>query len=216
MTRRSPRRPVLLTVLCGLLAAGCNPLGGSTIVAPNIPPQTSFQIVGTPGTPFMATISDTRASYNFTGVIPLSVVIINNLPPVRMVAVKLVNTRALMSLEIVSGFTPFAVSSTSEPFGSASVQLGGTLAAFAPATNPDVRFYVKAPPGELFTGLIEDQNTAYAIQATAPTLFLFESPQGSFDGFFQQAFNLGNFVIDLSVNGAVIATGIGGPTITVR
>ena len=216
MTGRSARQPLLLVALCGLLAAGCNPLGNRRILAPNIPPTTSFQIVGVPGTPFMATISDTRASYQFTGVIPLSVVMINNLPPVRMVAVKLVNSRALMSLEIITGFSPFDVSSTSEPFGSASLQFGGTLAAFAPAPNPDVRFFVKAPPGELFSGLIEDKNNGYAIQAVAPALFLFESPEGSFNGFFQQVTNLGNFIIDLSVNGAVIATGIGGPSITVR
>lgn len=217
MARIAKAHTILCWLACACLALwGCNPAGSNRITQKPIPPQTVFEVLGDPGTPFSAVISDTRASYKLTGVVPLSITLINNFPPVRMVAAKLVGNNALLSLQILSAFTVVQLNSTTEPFGSAAVQLGGSLGALAPAANPDVRFFVKGPAGELFSGLIEDQNNAHAIQSTAPALFLFEAPNGRVDGLFTQAVNLGSFDVDLIFNGAVRSNAKGGPTVNIE
>lgn len=205
-------------LLCACLAlGGCNPAGTSLISAKPIAPQTFFRILGDPGTPFSGVISDTRVSYRVSGVVPFSVIMINNFPPVRMVAAKLVGNDALLSLETFTGASAvLQLSSTSEPFGSVGVEQGGILGMLAPPANPDVRFFVKGPAAEPFNGLIEDQDTAHAVQSTAPTLFLFESPNGRIDGFFTQLVNFGSFDIDLIRNGALVTNKKGGPSVDIE
>jgi hypothetical protein len=208
---------VAAVVLSGTLIAACNGLtGGSSVSQAPIPPQTSFNVVGDPGTPFIATIWDSNVSYDISGSIPLSVGFVNNVPPVQMTAVKKTGTNALLSVEVQNLFGTLQVASTSTPFGSATVQFGGFISQKPPPAFPDVRFFVKGPYGALFTALIEDQTTGFATQASAPNLFLFEAPQGTVVGQFTANVFLGNFDIDLITNGAVIARGFGGPNVTVK
>jgi hypothetical protein len=208
---------VAAALLCGSAVASCNGLtGGSSVSQPPIPPQTSFNIVGDPGTPFIATIWDTNVSYDISGSVPLSVGFVNNVPPVQLTAVKKTGTNALLSLEITNLFGSLQVASTTEPFGSATVQYGGFIAAKPPPALPDVRFFVKGPLGGLFTALVEDSSTGFVSQASAPNLILFEAPQGTVVAQFTANVGLGNLDIDLINNGAVIARGFGGPSLTVK
>jgi hypothetical protein len=202
----------LATALAASLAA-CQ---SSRISAKNKAALTTFEITGDPGTPFNALISDTAASWQFNAVVPLTVAIANNQPPVRMVASKLTASNQLLSLEVISGVTIIELASTSDPFGSAAVQTGGILAQIAPPASPDVRFAVKAPVAELFTTLIEDQDNGFIANGVVPALFLFENPHGRIDGLFSQIENFGNFDVDLIINGAVVDTKIGGPDVTVK
>ena len=87
---------------------------------------------------------------------------------------------------------------------------------FAPPAAPDVRFFVKQPPAETFNALIEDLNTAFAVGAIVPALFLFEGPEGRIDGQFTQTRNFGAFDVDLIINGRTVANAKGGPVVTVK
>ena len=94
-------RSVLAACLCALALTqsqcgnitGCGGLGGTNINSQfngcsggsNIPPQSSINFLGNIGTVFSATISDTRASYSFKATVPLQVVYVNNIPPLRVV-----------------------------------------------------------------------------------------------------------------------------------
>ena len=89
--------------------AACNNqtgFSGSVGNTPNGPPLPSYEILGTVGTPFTATVSDTRSSWTFQGNIPLSVIICNNpSSTARIVATKTTSNNNLLSLEIISGNT---------------------------------------------------------------------------------------------------------------
>ncbi|MFZ0889573.1 MAG: hypothetical protein WA005_14050 [Candidatus Binataceae bacterium] len=204
-----------LLYLCCVLMAACGGLGG-TIGGGQVPFETRFRIVGTPGTPFHGVISDTVASWEFSGVIPLSVAILNNNPPVQMIAYKLTGDSSLMSLEVISGTAVEQITSTSEPFGTAVLQTG-VLPALAPPANPDARFFLKGQVGQFFEGLIEDQTLGVELDDIAPTLFLFEQPDGKVDGNFQQlGSDFGPLIVDLIVDGKVVAHAGGDPTVSVR
>ena len=205
----------LLYMCCAVMAA-CVP-GAGTVGGGQIPFETRFRVLGTPGTPFRAVISDTVASWQLTGVIPLSVAILNNHPPVMMFATKLTGDSALMSIQVVSGNIVTAVTSTSAPFGSAVLQTGGTLTALSPSANPDKRFFVKGSTSQFFQGLIEDQTLGVQLDDIVPTLFLFEQPDGRVDGNFQQLdFDFGPITVDIIVDGKVVATAAGDPTVDIR
>ena len=188
---------------------------GGCVTGDVVPPQTSFQILGDVGTPFTALISDTQASYVINGTVPLSVVLVNSHPPIRMDATKTANNSALLSLEIVFGSRIQQLASTQAPFGTVSVQTG-TLTAIAPSAGYDVRFFVKAPLGELFAALVEDTSNGFETAATVPALLLLAGVSGRVDGQFQQFTNLGSFDIDLIINGAVVAQASGAPNITIK
>ena len=83
----------------------------------NNPPQVSFRVVGSIGTPFSAYISDARSSWTVKGVVPLTIIIVNEAPPVRVTATKLVNDSSLLSLEVIAGFNVKALASSSASFG---------------------------------------------------------------------------------------------------
>lgn len=187
---------------------------GGCVPGGNVPAQTSFQVLGDPGTPFSALISDTKASYNITGTVPLSIIFVNEHPPVRINANKLTGTSALLSLEIVSGTTIVQLFSTEAPFGTVVVQTG-TLPQLAPVPGRDVRFIVKAPPGEVFNTLIEDLSNGFEASAVVPALFLFEGATGRVDGEFDQVNNIGPLSIDLIINGALVAQASGGPKVSI-
>lgn len=211
-------RCILLMGCCVVLNACGGAFGQANITSPGntppIPPETTFQIVGTIGTPFSARISDARSSWTVNGVVPLTIVIVNNQLPGRMVVTKLRNDSSLLSAEIVSGFTVSALASTTQPYGSAVVQTGGAVGPFPPAAFPDVRFFVKGPNTGVFNGLIEDINNGYAIQARAPALFLFDSPSGRVSGNFSLISEVGPFSISLTLNGTLVDSATGGPNLT--
>jgi hypothetical protein len=206
---------VMALLLCAMIGACVS--GSGTVGGGNIPPETRFRVLGTPGIQFSGVISDTVSSWEVTGVIPLSIAILNNQPPTQMIASKLAGDTSLMSLEVVSGTTVIGLASTNEPFGSAAVQTGGTLPGFSPPSNPDTRFFLKGSPGQFVQGLIEDRNHAFEIGDLAPTLFLFENSSGSVDGTFQQVnVNFGPIFVDIILNGVVVASATGAPTVTIK
>jgi hypothetical protein len=199
----------------GACTSGLGGFSGAVGNTPPVPAETSFRVLGTPGTPFAASISDSRSSWVVKGSIPQAVVIVNNSPPVRMVATKLSGDSSLMSINIFNGAKLISLASTSAAFGTVSVQVG-MLDAFAPPANPDLRVFVIGPAGELFNGFIEDSSAGFEVQERAPALFLFDSPNGSIDGLFQQRQNLGSFDINMTLNGEVVATITGGPKVSIR
>lgn len=192
---------VALAVFGCVAAAACGSFGGTGLTTtgiPNLPAQTSFRVVGDIGTPFTGIISDIRSSWSVQGTIPFTVEVINGQPPFRMIVTKSTANTALLSLEIIVGFGPVQVVSTSQPFGTVQVQTGGSLVKFAPPAVPDARFFFRGPRLALMTGLIEDFKSSFAVEQRAPTLFLFDSPDGRVDGIFTQvSARTGPMAIDL-------------------
>jgi len=207
----------LLMVAAGACNNSLTGFGGFVGNTPNTKPQTLFKVLGDVGTPFTLTISDTRSSWVVGGNVPLSVGIVNNAPPVRMFATKLANDNSLMSLEISNGSSIFQLSSTTAPFGSISIQNGGQLKQIAPPANPDLRVAVLGPFGERFQALVEDQHVGYVVNTIrGPALFLFDSPEGPVDAQLSQFQNFGPFTANITQNGKVVASGVGGPFLVIR
>lgn len=198
-------------VLWALTAAGCNGFGTTDITlpgnTPNIPPQNSFRVVGQVGTPFVATIADARSTWVVPGVVPLNIVIVNNAPPVRISVNKLVSDNSLLGVEVISGLGVKQLGSTVANFGLA-VGNYGIAPNFPPMASPDVRFFVKGPAEQIFDALIEDEQNAYVVEATAPAIVLFDSPSGGtgarVDGTFTEVGFLGGFSIDLIYNHVLV------------
>jgi hypothetical protein len=204
----------LIALCCGAIA-GCVAGSGAT-GGPPIPAQVRLRIVGTPGTPFHAIVTDKTASWEVTGVIPINIAILKNQPPLRMTAWKLTSEASLMSAEIVVGNTIVHLASTQAPFGTAVVQTAKGLSATAPPANPDVRFFLKASPHQFVQGIIEDINSGFQVEDFVPTLFLFENPDGRVDGLFQQlGTDLGPINVDLIINGTIVASAFGNPTVSI-
>ncbi|HYB89438.1 MAG TPA: hypothetical protein VEC38_00185 [Candidatus Binataceae bacterium] len=201
------------------LSACNNSIGGFSGAVGNTPPNPSediFKVLGTVGTPFSLTVSDSRSTWVVGGNIPLEVAIVNNLPADLLTAQKLSNDHNLLSLEVVRGYTVVNHSSTTQPFGIASIETGGALNQTPPAADPDLRINVIAPFGELFSGLVEDSKTGFTVQERVPAVFLFDSPDGAVDGQFTQKQNKGSFEINMTLNGEVVATASGGPTVIIK
>ncbi len=201
MVREANQAAVFMLAIAGLVAvAACNigNTGLSTSGISNVPGQLSFRAVGVIGTPFTALLSDSRSSWRLQGTVPTTFAIVNGQLPARMIATKTVSNSNLLSLEIINGFFPSTLASTTQPYGTVQVQFGGTLAAFAPRAAPDVRFVLRAPQIALVTGNIEDLHSSFTIEQRVPTIFLFDSPQGRVDGIFNLD-NLfaGSMTIDL-------------------
>jgi len=187
---------------------------GGCVAGGSVNAQTSFDVVGDVGTPFVGMISDTKASYSISGTAPLEVILVNSHPPIKMSISKNTNDNSLLSLELVHGYNIIQFASTSAPLGTVFVQTGPLSVLGAPA-SPDVRFFVSAPAGQEFEGLIEDTETGFDINGTVPTLMLFEGPNGQVDGQFLQVTRIGPFVVDLIINGDVVATAEGSPEISI-
>lgn len=210
-------------IVAGLCALGCGGGGAFGTANPttpgntsSVPNETSMWLLGTPGTPFQALISDAAASWTVKGVVPQSIVIVNPSPPVQMIVTKLSNSPTLLSAEIIRGVTLVAASSTYDAFGTVNLATTGGTAHVAPKANPDIRFFVKAPVAGLFTGLIEDLTEGFVVEARSPSLFLFENPDGRVDGEFSTLDNAGTFAIDILSQGAVVVQATGGPNLNVK
>ena len=186
---------------------------------PNKPPLAAFRVLGQPGLQFSATVSDATSTWQISGSVPMNVVIVNNQTPVRMIATKQSAGNGILSLQLTVGFVVQNVSSASGPYGTATLQNNPTHPGFAPPpppANPDVRLFVKGPATERFSGLFEDKTTAFILSDRAPTLVLFDNPNGAVDATLTQIQNLGPFNVDLLLDGAVVEHVTGGPTITIR
>jgi hypothetical protein len=207
---------IAILLLGGWILAACSGIGG-TVGGGSLPAETGFLVVGISHTPFTATITDTVASWTLTGVAPLSVVILNNNPPVRMFATKLSGDTLPLSIEIISGSTILGLASTSDPFGTAVIQTGQGLVTIAPPADPDTRFFVKGSPGGFFTGLIEDLNKGFSLGNGVPTLFLFERPDGRVVGsFYISDPTFSPLIADLLIGGKIVAHGAGTPSIQLK
>jgi hypothetical protein len=199
--------------------AACNNqsgFSGSVGNTPNGPPLASYNILGTVGTPFTATVSDSRSSWSFQGNTPLSVIIANNILPANIIATKTVANNNLLSVEIISGFHVAQLQSTSAPDGSVSVQVGGMLSTISPHANPDLRIFLSGPKNLRYEALVEDIETGYVIDARAPTLILFDTPDGKVDATFFGPTNYTTFTANMTVNGVVVASKKAGPNLTIR
>lgn len=206
-----------VALLAPWLAACNNSQGGFAGAVgntPNNPPEAIFKILGTTGTGFTATVSDKRSSWQIQGNVPLGVTIVNDILPARMVATKLAGDNSLLSLQISRGAKVVELASTTAPFGNVSVQTG-KLKTLAPQANPDLRIFVVGPSGEHFNGLVEDKVNSFVVDDRAPSLFLFDTPNGKIDGIFNQIQNFGPFTVNMTLDGNVIATATGGPTVTI-
>ena len=212
----------LAGALCVAVAACNNSLGGFGGFVGNtapVPPSTGFKVLGNVGTQFTLTISNANSSWIVPGAIPLNVWIVNNQTPVRMIATKLANDNSLMSLEIDNGGVILSLQSTTAPYGVVSVQTGGTLTTLAPQAIPDLRIYVNGPLGQRFQALVEDKTIGFITNTRVPAVFLFDGPNGTVDGQFQQTQNFGVFSIAMTsgVGGtSVIATASGGPFVVIK
>lgn len=223
-SRRWARRAALLLGV-SLFAAGC---GGAFGVGdttnpgntPNIPAQSGFRVIGDVGTPFVATVSDSNASWTVYGSIPENIVIVNPTPPNRIVVTKLANDSRLLSLELIGAFTVKNLASTTENYGSVVGVLGGSAKPFAPPASPDVRFFVKGPSIAVFNATIESRNLNQSsiLQARVPAILLLDLQGDSsdrVDGIFSEVSALGAFDINLIINGNVLET-IGGTTASIK
>jgi hypothetical protein len=200
--------------------AACNNqtgFGGSVGNTPNGPPLASYNILGTNGTPFTSTVSDSRSSWTFQGNTNLSVIIANNILPAEIIATKTANDNSLLSVQVISGNHVANLQSTMAPFGSVSVQVGGVLNAIAPHANPDLRISLLGPKKLRYTALVEDIATGFVIDARAPTLILFDTPNGKVDATFFGPTNFTTFRANMTLNGVVVVPTIAkGPNLTIR
>ena len=218
---RQVGRSLAAIAVGGLLVstAACNnSLGGfsgSVGNTPNGPPVSSYRILGTQGEPFTGVVSDARSSWQISGTVPMDVAVVNNLLPDRLIATKQSSDNGILSLELINGSRVIDVASTTAPFGNVSVQ-SGKPKTVPPAANPDLRIFVSGPPGERFFGLIEDLSKGYVIDDRPPTLIMFDTPNGTVTGTFDQIQNLGPFEISMSLNGVVVATASGAPHVVIQ
>jgi hypothetical protein len=144
---------------------------------------------------------------------------VNNQTPVRMIVTKQNGGSGILSVQLTVGFNVQAISSTNDPYGVTSIQNSLFRPGFMPApppANPDVRLFVRGPAAERYSGLFEDKETAFILSDRAPTLVLFDNPNGAVDATLTQIQNFGPFSVDLLLDGAVVAHASGGPTLTIR
>ena len=190
---------------------------GSVGSTPNGPKLPSFQILGTSGTPFTATISDDRSFWTFQGNVPLSVEIAN--PPsanALLTVTKTSGDNSLLSAEIITGNHVKDLQQTMAPFGTVQVQIGRNNSAPS-AANPDLRIDLLGPIKLRYQALVEDIDTGFIVQARAPTLIVFDAPNGKVDATFFGPNNHTTFTADMTLNGEVVVpTTSGGPNLTIR
>jgi hypothetical protein len=176
----------------------------------NIPPQSSINFVGSNGTQFQATVSDTVASYTFKGTVPLKVIYVNNVPPVRILATDLSPTPALLSIQALSAFTTTQFASTNTQGSTISVNVGGTLPAISGPAPCDARFVVNGSINQFYEALLEQNNNAYENVTTAPTLYLLGGARNNVDGTFTEVLGFhGPLRVDLEINGNLADKGAG-------
>jgi len=227
MSPGSPKSRLSAAVQRGalaILAFACAACGGAfgtaNPTAPGntsqVPAEQTLWVLGTPGTPFQALVTDRSQSWTFRGVVPQMVVIVNASPGEQMTVTKLSNNAALMTTELINGNTLVAEASTNDPFGTTVVQTFGGVAGNAPRANPDVRVFMKGPSGGLLNGLIEDLSLSFVFEARAPALFLFEHSDGRVDAVINSVDEGGLILADVLSNGAPVVEQTGGPRMLIK
>jgi len=227
MSPGSPKSRLSAAVQRGalaILAFACAACGGAfgtaNPTAPGntsqVPAEQTLWVLGTPGTPFQALVTDSSQSWTFRGVVPQMVVIVNASPGEQMTVTKLSNNAALMTTELINGNTLVAEASTNDPFGTTVVQTFGGVAGNAPRANPDVRVFMKGPSGGLLNGLIEDLSLSFVFEARAPALFLFEHSDGRVDAVINSVDEGGLILADVLSNGAPVVEQTGGPRMLIK
>lgn len=210
----------MLGAALALSVAACNTsetgFAGSVGSTPNGTPLASYVIVGTPSTSFTATISDSRSSWTFQGIVPLEVTVCNNTLPVRMIATKTTSNNNLLSLEPIVGNHVAEIQSTTAPFGTVAVQVGGTLTAIAAPASPDLRIFAEGPANSAFSALVEDSTTGFVIDGRVPVLVLFDNPDGKVDATFYAYRDYGTFDLNMTYDGVLVAAVHQGPDATIR
>jgi hypothetical protein len=191
---------------------------GSVGNTPNGPKLPTLQILGTAGTPFTATVSDSRSYWTFSGNVPLSVVVCNNpSDEAQLVATKLVADNSLLSVQIISGFHIVDLQSTSAPDGTVQVQVGTLTGAGPSAAVPNLQIFLSGPANVRYQALVEDLTTGFIINERAPTLILFDTPDGKVDATFFGPNNHTTFTADMTIDGIVVVpTFSEGPNLTIR
>jgi hypothetical protein len=200
--------------------AACNNqtgFSGSVGNTPNGPRLPNYLILGTTGTPFTATISDARSFWQFTGVVPLSISICNSPSnEAQLVVTKTAPDDSLLSAEIISGNHVVDLQETMAPGGTVTVQVGMQTAAPS-AANPDLRIFLSGPLNVRYQALVEDIDTGFIIQSTAPTLVVFDTPNGKVDATFFGPNNHTTFTADMTLNGVIDVPPFSkGPNLTIR
>jgi len=200
--------------------AACNNqtgFSGSVGNTPNGPKLPSFQILGTTGTPFTATISDNRSFWTLQGNVPLSIAIAN--PPSRTAQLVVTKTSAdnsLLSAEIITGNHVADLQQTMAPFGTVQVQIGKPKGAPV-AANPDLRIFLSGPLKTHYQALVEDSKKGFIVLARAPTLIVFDTPNGKVDATFFGPNSNTVFTANMTLDNAVVVpTTSGGPNLTIR
>jgi hypothetical protein len=220
--RHLARRGLSMIVLgagLALAVAACNNqtgFSGSVGNTPNGPRLPSYEILGTVGTPFVATVSDARSTWTLKGNVPLSIVICNSVTPARIVVTKAASNNSLLSLEFIIANHVANLQSTSAPFGTVSGQVGGTLNSIPPRADPDLRIFVSGPLEKRYTALVEDSKTGFIIGSRAPTLILFDNPDGKVDATLFNGQDFGTFTANMSLNGEIVISLSQGPNLTIR
>jgi hypothetical protein len=222
--RKSKIFPAIQRCALGLLAFACAACGGAFGTAnptspgktSSIPAQNTLWLLGTPGTPFQAVVTDTAQSWTFRGVVPESAGIINASPGVQMTVTKLSNSAGLLTAELIHGTTLVAETSTNDPFGTVVVQSAGGVNAIAPRANPNIKFFVKGPSNGLINGLVEDLTLSFVIEARSPALFLFERPDRRVDAIINSVDEAGGIAVDILSNDAVVVQATGGPRVLIK
>src|SRR2546423_1832799 len=170
MRRRCFHRWAIAAAMLALILPGCNQGFGAFQTGvgdtPNKPPLSAFRILGEPGLQFSALVSDAKFTWQIRAAVPISIVIVNNQTPVRMIATKQSAGSGILSIQLTLGFQVLDIASTSDPFGTASLQNDPSHPGFTPPpppANPDVRLFVKGPSTERFSGQFEDSKTAFVL-----------------------------------------------------
>jgi len=96
------------------------------------------------------------------------------------------------------------------------VQTFGGLTGVAPAADPNIQVFMKAPSGGLLTGLIEDLSLSFVFQVRSPALFLFEHPDQRVDAIINSTDEGGQITADILTGGAEIVTATGGPRLLIK
>lgn len=200
--------------------AACNNqtgFSGSVGSTPNGPKLPSYEILGTTGTPFTATISDARSFWTLQGNVPFSIVICNApSAEAQLVVTKTSADNSLLSAEIITANHVEDVQSTRAPFGTVQVQIGMQTSAPS-AANPDLRIFLSGPVKLKYQALVEDIDTGFIIQSRAPTLIVFDTPNGKVDATFFGPNNHTTFTANMTLGDEVVVpTTSGGPNLTIR
>ena len=214
------RGTLALLACCVAAACGGGAFGTANPTSPGNTSKTvaeqSFWVLGTPGTPFQAIITDTEESWTFRGVVPQMAVVINASPGIQMTVTKLSNDRSLVTAELLNANFLVAETSTSDPFGTTVVQTFGGVPGIGPRANPDFRFFMKGPSSGVLNGLVEDLSLSFVFEARAPALFMFAHPDGRVDAVINSVDEAGEIFVDALSGNTPIVEQSGGPRVLIK